>query len=229
MNQSFVVGPGFSPIPAKIVSQIVAGKFVDLCELLSTNISQTELEPQLFLDGRVLLTSAPKKHKRRIEDIVSWSEAFSIYSLIVASHFPNRWKDLVQYKLLILRTYRHFGGSVWLLYDKAFREHAAATKNTDWSKLDSQLFNFYSAGAPAKRFGSRALEESSEAEGSPPSLIICKSWNRGRCSSPFARCKFAHKCSGCSGAHRVSSCPGSNTVRHQRSPSPVSEPKRKRR
>ena len=43
---------------AKIVTQIVSGKFV-----------LTEPEPQLLFDGRLVLTSGPKKFKRRIEDI----------------------------------------------------------------------------------------------------------------------------------------------------------------
>ena len=42
LQQPFVVGPGFSPIPAKLVGQIVAGKFVDLSELLSSNIASAE-------------------------------------------------------------------------------------------------------------------------------------------------------------------------------------------
>jgi len=83
---------------------------------------------------------------------VAWMEAFSIYSSIVASHFPRRSKDLSQYKLLILRTYRQFGGKVWLSYDKAFREHAAAINNVDWSTMDVQLYNFHSAGAQAKNY-----------------------------------------------------------------------------
>ena len=40
-HQPFVVGLGFSPIPAKIVTQIVFGKFVEFDELLSTNIVLT--------------------------------------------------------------------------------------------------------------------------------------------------------------------------------------------
>lgn len=46
------------------------------------------------------------------------------------------------YKLLILRTYGEFGGRVSLSYDRAFREHAAASKITDWSSLNVQLYNF---------------------------------------------------------------------------------------
>lgn len=37
LDQPFVVGPGFSPVPAKLVAQIVAGKYVDLSDLLSLN------------------------------------------------------------------------------------------------------------------------------------------------------------------------------------------------
>jgi len=117
LHQPFVVGPGFSPVPAKLVSQFVAGKFVELHELLPANIVMTEPEPQLLFDCRLVLTSSPKKPKRRIEDISTWLEAFSIYWLVLVSHFPNRWKDLLQYQLLILRTHRQFGGRVWLSYD----------------------------------------------------------------------------------------------------------------
>ena len=115
LDQAFVVGPGFSPVPAKIVAQIVAGKFTDLSDLLAVNLVQKDPEPQLLLDGRLVLTSQPRKQRQRIEDIASWMEAFDIFSLILVNHFPHRWKDLMQYQLLILRTYRHFSGRVWLV------------------------------------------------------------------------------------------------------------------
>ena len=110
LQQPFVVGPGFSPVPAKLVSQIVAGKFVELHELLSSNLVLNEPEPQLLFDGRLVLTSTPKKPKRRVEGITIWLEAFSIYCLILSSHFPHRWKDLMEYQLLILRTHCQFAG-----------------------------------------------------------------------------------------------------------------------
>ena len=74
LQQPFVVGPRFSPIPAKMVSQIVAGKYVDLGDLLSVNIVQTEPESQAFLDGRLVFLPSAKKQRRRIEDIVTWSK-----------------------------------------------------------------------------------------------------------------------------------------------------------
>jgi len=56
-----MVGPEFSPAPAKLVSQIVAGKFVELHELLPANIFMTEPEPQPLFNGRLGLTSSLKK------------------------------------------------------------------------------------------------------------------------------------------------------------------------
>ena len=134
-HQPFVVGPGFLTGPAKVVSHIVAGKFVDLHEQLSAKLVLNEPEPQLLFDGRLILTSTPKKLKRHVDDIISWLEAFSVYCLILNSHFPHRWKDS-----------RQFAGRVWLAYDLAFREHAAATNLTEWSIINVQLFNFHAAG-----------------------------------------------------------------------------------
>ena len=150
LNQPFIVGPGFSPIPAKVVGQVVAGKFIDLGDLLPSTVASAEPEPQLLFDGRLVLTSTPKKPKRRVEDIATWMEAFSVFCLIMISFFPHRSRDLLQYKLLILRTYRQFSGKVWLAYDRAFREHAAAANVVDWSSINVQLFNFHAAGASAR-------------------------------------------------------------------------------
>ena len=105
LDQPFIVGPGFSPVTVKLVAQIVAGKYIDLSDLLAANLVQRKPEPQLLFDGRLVLTSQPKKQWRRIEDIASWMEVFAIFSLILVSHFLKRWKDLLQCQLLILRAY----------------------------------------------------------------------------------------------------------------------------
>ena len=76
-------------------------------------------------------------------------EAYSIFVMILTSYFPHRWNDLSQYKLLILRTYQRFSGDVWLNYNHAFREHAAASRVTDWSPMNVQLYNFHAAGVAA--------------------------------------------------------------------------------
>ena len=57
VDQPFIVGPGFSPVPVKLVLQILAEKYIYLSELLPTNLQLKEPEPQLLLDGRLVLTS----------------------------------------------------------------------------------------------------------------------------------------------------------------------------
>ena len=117
-DQTFMVGPGVSPVPAKLVSQIVAGKYIDLCDLLPANLQVKEPEPQL------------------------------------------------------------------------------------------QLFNFHAAGASVH---SPSSNDSSDWEptGSSGSIVVCKSWNRGRCISPLAICRYAHRCSSFFGSHRAAACPTS--------------------
>lgn len=206
LNHPFVVGPGFSPIPAKVVTTITSGQFVVLEDLLSSNITAQDEEPQVLFEGRVVFTTGKRKPKRVIEDIVSWMEAFSIYAMILTTTFPGRWRDLMQYQLLILRTYQQFGGKAWRTYDRAFREHAAAVGLSDWSELNSQLFNFHTDGAPARNNCGVDGPYKPEAKGSASSDIVCHSWNRGSCTAPFSTCRYAHQCSACNNDHRAKDC-----------------------
>jgi hypothetical protein len=109
--------------------------------------------------------------------------------VIVCSYFPNRWRDLSSYKLLILRSYRQFAGYAWCDYDKAFRQHAAATRLLDWSEL-VQLFDFHTAGS-AYRGPSRLTTASNSSRSEPTGnrnhdcSVKCFSWNKGRVRSTF--------------------------------------------
>ena len=75
LQQPFIIGPGFSPVPYKIVSQILTGKFINLSELLSANLGESESEPQLLFDGRIVLSST-KRPKRKIDDILPGRKPF---------------------------------------------------------------------------------------------------------------------------------------------------------
>ena len=62
LQQPFVVGPGYSPVPFKVVSQITAGKVVNLEDLLAENITMPEQEPQLWFNAQLVLSHTPKKN-----------------------------------------------------------------------------------------------------------------------------------------------------------------------
>ena len=147
-----------------------------LKQLIQFKKFKNEPKPQLWFDGQLVLTCTPKKLKWRVDNITSWLEAFSVHCLILSSHFPHRWKDLLHYRLLILQAPCLFAGQVWLVYDLAFCEHAAATNHTDWTTINVQLFNFHAAGASLSS-GRELSYESTEPHGTLSSLIICKSWN----------------------------------------------------
>ena len=138
VNKALVVGPGYAPVPYKLVSKIKAGLFVDLADLLPDNIRAQEIEPQAFLEGKPVV-SGSKKRVIEIADIVTWIEAFTIFSMILCHTFPSRWKDLNQYKLLIIQTARRFSDKSWLHYDIAFRKEAAASGSTDWFRMHPDL------------------------------------------------------------------------------------------
>ena len=80
--------------------------------------------------------------------------------------------------LLILCTHWHLSSG------EAFREHTAATRLTDSSCMNVQLFNFHAAGSSARSSLSTQSPDW-EPTGSLGSLVMCKSQNKGCCTSPL--------------------------------------------
>lgn len=194
---------------AKLVAHISAGKHIYLSYLMPANLLQVDPEPQLLFDGRAVLTSGMKRNRCRIQDKISWVEAFTLFTTVPSSFLTHRWRDSTAYKLLILRTYRQLAGRVWLSYDQTFRANAAATNLTDWSSIsiNLKLFNFHAPEASARQAPRQSIQESPEAVGSHLAEIVCKSWNQGTCTPPYSSCKYAHICADCVGNHWASPCP----------------------
>ena len=206
LSKAFLVGPGYAPVPYKLVSKITAGHFVDLADLLPDNIRAQEIEPQAFLEGK-LVVSGPKKPVIEIADIVTWIEAFTIFSMILSHTFPSPCKS-------------------WLHYDIAFRKEAAASGSTDWFRMHPDLYNFHtrspvttSAASGSSTSSASSLTEPLGSPGNPRSSQYCHSWNDGRCRWPFGRCRFRHSCESCHGDHPRIHCPH-RSARRERSRSP---------
>ena len=83
-DQPFVVGPGISVVPLKLVFQIMVGKYIDLCDLLPMNMQVKEPELQFLIHDCLVLTS----------HIAVWTKVFAVFSFILVSHFPDHWRDL---------------------------------------------------------------------------------------------------------------------------------------
>ena len=197
----FVVGPGYPTIPEKLVTKIRTGQFIDLADLLAKNLKAQETEPQSYLDGKRLVTSS-KKRIQEITDIVTWVEAFTVYSWILCSAHPSRWQDMTQYKLLILKTPE----KAWLHYDIAFRKDAAVSSLVDWSRMNLDLHNFHTRATLLQTSVSSDVPSSaSRMLASSPN--ICRSWNDGTCRWPFGQCRYRHFCEKCKGEHPRVNCP----------------------
>lgn len=63
-----------------------------LADLLSINLRAVEQEPQTFLEGK-LLVSKSKRRKVEIADILTWTEAFTIFQMVRFAAHPQRWSD----------------------------------------------------------------------------------------------------------------------------------------
>ena len=227
-EKAFIVGPGHAPVPAKLVSKITGGEFLELADLLSVNLRAAERAPQVYLEGNSkLLVSNAKRRQVEISDILTWTEAFTIFQMVLCAAHPHRWSDLTKYKLLIIQTARQFPGSAWLEYDSAFRKDAAASGLGDWSKMNLDLYNFHlrsPASSSRQQLRVSFPGSSQSSAGSHDTSMrtpFCRSWNEGECLWQFGRCKFRHVCTNCEGEHAKVYCPFPRTTGHRsRSPSP---------
>ena len=232
VGKDFVIGPGYSPIPHKLVTKITTGLFVDLADLLPDNLKANESETQMFLEGKLVIASA-RKRIVEIQDILTWVEAFTIYSIVLCASQPARWADLSHYKLLIIQTAKKFPEKAWQLYDTAFRKNEAASGLKDWSKMNPDLYNFHTLVQTPSSSGTSNPKGSASYSGldhTPNSSQFCHSWNEGHCRCPFGRCRFRHACQDCQGDHRSVSCPfrTSRATRRSRSPTPLGGKRRRR-
>ena len=105
--------------------------------------------------------------------------------------------------LNILQTAHQFSGKAWLHYDTAFRKDAAASGLTDWSFMNSDLYNFHTHLPQQQQFqppttsSSRSLASSSN---------FCRSWNNGSCAWPYSQCRYQHRCESREGEHPCVNC-----------------------
>ena len=187
-----------------------------------------EQEPQAFLERQLLLTNA-KRRQVEIKDILTWTEAFTIFQLVLCATFPLHWLDLAKYKLLIIQTARQHPGLAWLEYDLAFRTDAAASGLNDWSKMNLDLYSFHLHSSTSSSLLPRSSSLSGFPQCSSGSLDsrqhtpFWHSWNEGKCQRPFGRCRFHHICSNCKGEHTKTDCPFPAQLKIVPAPPPLGE------
>ena len=153
----FILSEGLPPVPAKIVTRILRGEFIDMVELLRDNLE---------VQRRGALQDAPSstgvsRSRREVPDLLSWVQCFSIYTAVMASAFPERVHKLLAYQTLIIREARRCGGKGWLAYDSFFRQQMSGEwQGEAWGRLNPYLFSstFLACGASQRPNCSLCLE-----------------------------------------------------------------------
>jgi len=144
-------------------------------------------------DGQLVLTSSHQK--RKLENLHSWLEAWSMYCSVVVDQQPSKASEFLAYQLRIVQAAKQYRWTAVAQYDVCFRQKAARVPTLRWNLVDNDLY--------ARCFTGQAHARPQEGKSAGGSTT-CTLFNRGNCS--FRPCKFLHKCNSCGGDHSASIC-----------------------
>ena len=207
----------FSHLSSTVIDKIRRGDFIDLVTLLpafgSSVIEPAAKRVRLSDDGESLVVSQSTASKRKIDSMLAWTEAWSVYCAVILSQQSERAFDLVCYQLLICQAARKYKLSAVLEYDARFRQSAAIDRTMVWSSVNPDLYTQCMTGqalalcTSCKRPGHIAANCNFRARGqaSSGSPELCRRYNSGICT--LKKCRYTHSCSSCGGGHPASSCP----------------------
>ena len=103
------------PVPQNLVDQARSGKFTELREFLSDNISLVQ-QLEALQSPAILMPALPGARYHEITSLVH--SLLLMWQLVQTSDMPTR--DQVTYALLLIKEVQRHGGSGWLAYDRAF-------------------------------------------------------------------------------------------------------------
>ena len=86
---------------------------------------------------QVSSSSVFRRKKGPITDILLWVQCFASLASVLASAYPSKTQELMAYLATIVRYHREFESPSWVIYDRAFRRHAEATQDLNWSKVNA--------------------------------------------------------------------------------------------
>lgn len=194
----------FAAVSPALRERVVTGQFVELHLLLPQHgVATLTNETTFRLDttaesGSILLAAATPKGTRKIKDLPSWLEAWTIYAAIYSAAHPPRSQELFSYQHLILNAASKFQFGAVLEYDRTFRAQLAANPSLKWDHIAQDLYT--------TTFDARAsLPFRATEVGQTASTDDCRLFNRGKCFRK--QCRYRHACSKCgSSKHGEADC-----------------------
>ena len=217
------------PVPARIVSLIRSGRFVEMRDLLGDNATvRSHFEVMHGALGVQLVPVSSRPRVREVPSLPSWVCCFLTFLAVGTSDPVTR--DRLSYAILLLREAMRHGGIGWMDYDRLFRQQAAIDPSLSWNMIHpglqaTTILNQRSGAVgsfcnicrePDHVAAQCALAQLQEQvtprvvtgpSGSRSSQRrICSSWNEGSCIYP-GTCSYRHVCSNCfHPSHKAKDC-----------------------
>ena len=205
---SLVVAEGIPPVSHKLVEKIRKWEYIELSSLLEDHYPPDQMA---LFNGQLMVISSSSQRRRQaavISDILSWLQAFSIYTAILVSSETTTKEEaagLAAHTYLILQLSKDLKGSQWLKYDQSYREWAAAKGIRKWGEIN---FSIYGRCLASQQTSTTYYPPSSMGKSLKRKAItkVCYRWNGGvHCDS--STCRFHHCCRFCRGSHQAIGCP----------------------
>ena len=232
-SKQVFIGAGLPILPKRLVDKMHNGEYINFNEMLpfcdpgsEEDIKEQEQPNHFIFPGLGLVN---RGHKLNYS-FTQWASCFVTYMAALAAN-NNNFFHMCAYFQVILKASREYAGSTWKYYDAQYRQKAEATRNKDWSVIDSSLFSqcftgrakptpscshcaslkHDSADCPRERRLKRASTSSEEKDTSKnPSAKrsdICYNFNYRRpCHvTPYI---YKHQCLRCAPEeHPIADCP----------------------
>lgn len=213
------------------------GEYVSFNTLLKTPLTEGHLhqasrrirlleDPDVPDGFSLSVSSGAQAPSRKVSDLPSWLEAWSVFLAATLTVHPEKAIELVSYQAFIVESMSKYYVPAVLEYDANFRRMAAYDPSMPWDKRDADLFaELIGASSSAQRSAFRGSLSSSSARGSfrgksagyrnrggrhrytttADGTPICLRFNmQTGCNADT--CRYTHACSACRGPHSAVSC-----------------------
>ena len=134
---------GIPPVSHKLVEKIRKWEYIELSSLLEDHYPPDQMA---LFNGQLMVVSSFSQRCRQaavISDILSWLQAFSIYTAILVSSETTTKEEaagLAAHAYLILQLSKDLKGPQWLKYDQSYHEWAAAKGIWKWGEMNFSIY-----------------------------------------------------------------------------------------
>lgn len=216
----------FSPVsstPDKTLKAALCGEYINLDDFLNNLIvpNDTISDIQSYVDQSGNISYRQKYQKRRINDILTWLEAWAGYeATMISFQGPQLYSSMVSYRLKMIEFSKKY---VWASVATLDMRHRASIsrKSLDFAFIDPEMITSVLDATAIRPSAQRCLRCRSynhtvkdcpfPGESIPTTKAkskfandICNNWNNLKCT--FKTCRRQHICRQCKGPLPFEKC-----------------------